>query len=296
MSVHLEGIFPPIPTPFDLQGEVAYPQLAANLERWNAFGLSGYVVLGSNGEVVYLNVQEKLKVLETARQAIPAGKLLIAGTGCESTRETIVLTRQAADVGADAALVITPHFFGAKMTSDALVAHYRAVADTAPIPLILYNVPKFTGVDMDAATIARIARHPNIVGVKDSSGNVAKLSDVVRLTGDDFQVLVGTASVLLAGLTMGAVGGVVALGNVAPQQAIDIYNLFRAARMDEAAALQRRMVPVNAAVTARFGVAGLKAALDMLGFYGGPVRAPLLDLTASELETLRGILVEGGVL
>jgi len=296
MDLHLGGIFPPIPTPFNLQCDVDYPQLAENLAHWNNYDLAGYVVLGSNGEAVSLDAQEKLRVLETARQAIPREKLLIAGTGCESTRETVALTRQAAEAGADVALVITPHFFSGKMTPDALVRHYQAVAEASPIPVVIYNVPKFTNVDMDAATVARIAQHPNVIGVKDSSGNVAKLSDVVRLTDASFQVLVGTASVLLAGLTMGAVGGVVALGNIAPQQAIDIYDLFQAGKTDEAAELQRRMLPVNAAVTARFGVAGLKAALDMLSHYGGPVRPPLLDLTGSELQALRDVLVAGGLL
>jgi 4-hydroxy-2-oxoglutarate aldolase len=182
------------------------------------------------------------------------------------------------------------------MTSESLVQHFQAVADVAPIPVIVYNVPKFTHVDMDALTIARLARHPNIIGIKDSGGNVAKLADVVRMTGPDFQVLAGSAGFFLAGLTVGAVGGVLALANVASKQSLDIQRLFQAGRLEEAAELQRRMVPVNAAVTARFGIAGLKAALDMLHFYGGPVRSPLIDLTEQERETLRGILVEGEVL
>jgi 4-hydroxy-2-oxoglutarate aldolase len=296
MTVRLSGVFPPISTPFDARGDVALQRLVQNLERWNTYDLAGYVVLGSNGEAVYLNTEEKRRVLETARQAIPADKVLIAGTGCESTRETVALTCQAAEAGADAALLITPHFFGGKMTSEALVRHYRAVADAVPIPVVLYNVPKFTNVDMDATTIARAAEHPNVIGLKDSGGNVAKLADVVRLTGPDFQVLAGSAGFFFAGLTLGAVGGVLALANIAPQQCIDIYNLFQAGRWVEAAELQRCMVPVNAAVTARFGVAGLKAALDMLGYYGGPVRAPLLELSESERQTLRAILTEGGVL
>jgi len=293
--VTLRGVFPPIPTPFDAQGEVALGALVENLEHWNAYDLAGYVVLGSNGEAVYLTGQEKLHVLETARRAIPADKRMIAGTGCESTRETIALTRQAAQVGADAALVLTPYYYGSKMTPDSLVRHYQAVADASPIPILLYNVPGFTHVDVDAATIARAAQHPNVAGIKDSGGNLAKLADVVRLTGSDFQVLAGSAGFFLAGLAVGAVGGVLALANVAPQQCIDVYRLFQAGQWEEAAELQRRMVPVNAAVTARFGVAGLKAAMDMLGYYGGPVRPPLLDLTDAERQVLRDILVEGGV-
>jgi 4-hydroxy-2-oxoglutarate aldolase len=296
MAVPLDGVFPPIPTPFDVQGDVAYAQLVGNIERWNAYALGGYVVLGSNGEAAYLTVDEKVRVLEEARQVIPPDKVMIAGTGSESTRATIALTRQAAQAGCDVALVVTPHFYGGKMTSQALSAHYQAVADAATIPVLVYNVPKFTHLDLETQAIAHLAEHPNIIGVKDSSGNIAKLADVVRLTGPEFQVLAGTAGYFFAGLTLGAVGGVLALANIAPQQSIDIYQHFKAGRWEEAAELQRRMVPVNAAVTARFGIAGLKAALAMLGFYGGPVRAPLLDLTQEERQALRGVLEAGAIL
>jgi 4-hydroxy-2-oxoglutarate aldolase len=294
--VSLSGVFPPIPTPFDAQGDVDYRAVVENIERWNQYDLAGYVVLGSNGEAVYLSQDEKLRLLETTRRVIPPEKLLIAGTGCESTWQTIALTQKAAQAGADAALLVTPHYFGGRMTPDSLVRHFHAVAEASPIPVVLYNVPKFTHVDMDAATVARTAQHANVIGVKDSGGNVAKLADIVRLAGPDFQVLAGSAGFFFAGLALGAVGGVMALANIAPQQCIDILRSFEAGRWDEAARLQRRMVPVNAAVTARFGVAGLKGALDMLGYYGGPVRPPLLELTEGERQTLRDILVEGGLL
>jgi 4-hydroxy-2-oxoglutarate aldolase len=295
-AVSLKGAFPPIPTPFDTEGNVDHQALAENIERWNQFDLAGYVVLGSNGEAVYLTEDEKLRVLETARQAIPLDKVMIAGTGLEATCQSITLTGWAAEAGADAALVITPHYYSGRMSPESLVNHYHAVADASPVPVVLYNVPKFTNVDMDAATIARAAVHPNIIGIKDSGGNLAKLADVVRLAGPGFQVLAGSAGFFLAGLSVGAVGGVLALANVAPQHSVDIYRLFNAGQLHEAAELQRRMVPVNAAVTARFGIAGLKAALDMLGYYGGPVRPPLLDLTQGECEALRAVLDEGGLL
>jgi 4-hydroxy-2-oxoglutarate aldolase len=295
-SLSLHGIFPPIPTPFTTDGEVAYEQLTANLARWNRYDLTGYIVLGSNGEGVYLNEAEKVRVLERARAAIPAGRLLVAGTGCESTRETIALTRQAAQVGADAALVLTPHYYGGKMTPDALVHHFHAVAEGSPIPVLLYNMPLNTHIDMDAATILRASRHPNVVGIKDSGGNVTKVGDVVRQVEPGFQVLAGSAGFLFPFLTMGAVGGVLALANVAPDKCLEIYTLYKAGKWDEAAALQRKMIPVNAAVTARFGVAGLKAALDMLGYYGGPVRSPLLELNDTERQALREILVAGDIL
>jgi len=292
----LRGVFPPIPTPFDAERDVDHQALSENLERWNQYDLAGYVVLGSNGEAVYLTDEEKVRVWATARKTIPSDKLMIAGTGCESTRQTISLTRKAAELGADAALVLTPHYYSGKMTPDNLVHHYQAVAEASPIPVMLYNVPKFTRVDMDAPTISRASSHPNVVGIKDSGGNVAKLADVVRLTDPDFQVLAGSAGFLFAGLTLGAVGGIMALANVAPQECVDIYRLFQEGQWDEAAELQRRMIPVNAAVTGGFGIAGLKAAMDMLGYYGGPVRSPLLDLTEDERDALRKILAEGGLL
>jgi 4-hydroxy-2-oxoglutarate aldolase len=295
-TISLHGVFPPIPTAFDAQGEVDCEALTANLERWNAYGLAGYVVTGSNGEAAFLSEEERRRVWETARRAIPAGKLFIAGTGCESTRQTITLTRLAAEAGADAALVVTPHYYTNLVSSQALLRHYEAVADASPIPIILYTVPKFTHVDLDAATIARASMHPNVVGIKDSSGNLIKIADTVGLTGPDFQVLAGSGGFFLAGLAVGAVGCVPALGNVAPQEVIDIQHLFEARRMNDAAELQRRMIPVNTAVTARFGVPGLKAALDMLGYYGGPVREPLMDLDESDRRILQDILVEGGLM
>ena len=297
----VRGVLPPIPTPFDTHGQVALSALRENLERWNAYDLAGYVVLGSNGEAAYLEDDEKVRLLEAARAAIPAGKLLIAGTGCESTRATIELTQQAAEVGTDAALVVTPNFYDGKMTPDALVAYYCAVADVSPIPVLLYNVPKFTHVDMAAATVARAVPHPNIVGIKDSSGNITKLADTVRAAQaacpeGRFDVLAGSAGFLFAALAVGAVGGVVALANIAPQKCIDIYDLFATDQWSAAAELQRRMVPVNTAITATYGVAGLKAALDMLGFYGGPVRAPLIDLDREGCQALGQILIAGGLL
>jgi 4-hydroxy-2-oxoglutarate aldolase len=219
---------------------------------------------------------------------------MIAGTGCESLRQTIALTREAARLGADAALVITPHFY--RLDVDSLVSYYAAVADAATIPVIVYNVPKFTHVDLDAPTIVRIASHPNVIGIKDSGGNITKIGDLVRSTDQGFQVLAGSAGFLFASLALGAVGGVVALANIAPQQVVEIYRLFNASEWDAAAELQRRMIPVNAAVTAQYGVPGLKAALDMLGWYGGPVRAPLVDLDEPRRRALHDILVASDLL
>jgi 4-hydroxy-2-oxoglutarate aldolase len=292
----LGGVFPPIPTPFESNGDVACQALVENLERWNQHELAGYVVLGSNGEGVLLTEEEKVRVWKAARKVIPPDRLMLAGTGSESTRQTIALGRKAADEGADAVLVVTPHYYSPKMTSDSLIHHYEAVADSSAVPVLIYNVPKFTHVNVDASTMARLSEHPNIIGAKDTSGDISQLADTVRLAVPGFQLLAGSASFFLAGLGLGAVGGILALAVIAPDKAIEIYRLFKGNLWDEAADLQRRMLPVNAAVTAGFGIAGLKAALEMLGYHGGPVRSPLLDSDAVERETLRGILVEGGIL
>jgi len=294
-TIALDGVFPPIPTPFGMEENVAYQALIENIERWNHYRLAGYVILGSNGEMVYLSDEEKVRIWETARQAIPSDRLLIAGTGCESTRQTIRLSRQAADAGADAVLVLTPHYYDGLMTAEALTHHFRAIAEASPVPVILYNMPRFTNVDMDAATVADIARHPNVAGIKDSGGNVGKLAQIVRTVGPDLQVLAGSASFFLPALAVGAVGVVAALANVAPQRVIDLYDRFKAGRLDEAASIQQELIASNTAVTARFGIPGLKAALDMLGYYGGPVRSPLRPLSDHKIQTLKSILVEGGI-
>lgn len=295
-TLSLSGVIAPIPTPFNETGDIHLEALQENLQCWNRFDLRGYVVLGSNGEGVYLDEGEKVRVWEETRQVVPAEKLIIAGTGCESTRQTIALTRRAAEAGADAALVVTPHYYGPKMTADGLVQHYQAVADASPIPVLIYSVPKFTGVNMDAAAVARASEHPNIVGIKDTSGNITQLGDTVRQVAPGFQVLVGSAGFFLAGLVVGAVGGILALANIAPQQMLDLYRLCLDDQWEEAAELQRRMIPVNGAITARYGIAGLKTAMDMLGYYGGPVRSPLLQTAEGERQTLKEILVEGGIL
>lgn len=289
--ISLRGVFPPVATPFDAAGNPDLEALAGNLRALNRYSLSGYVVLGSNGEGVFLNDEERQEIWRAARQAIPPDRLMIAGTGCESTRQTIALCQRAAEAGADAVLVITPHYYGSRMTPASLAHHYQAVADASPVPVILYNVPSNTHLDMDAVTIAHLSTHPNIVGIKDTSGNIAKMADTIRQAAQEFQVLAGSASFFLPALAVGAVGGVLALANIAPQQCIDLYHLFQSGQWEEAARLQRWMIPVNAAVTTRFGVAGLKAAMDMLGYSGGHVRSPLLDLADEERQMLRSLLV-----
>jgi 4-hydroxy-2-oxoglutarate aldolase len=291
----LHGIFPPIPTPF-VDGKVAYDKLAGNIARWNRTGLKGYVAFGSNGEYVYLSEEEKLEVVKTVVQSSAPEMKVIAGTGCESTWQTIQLTNECAKLGAHAALVVTPFYYGGRMNEAALFRHFTAVADQAAIPILIYNVTKFTNINVSAGLVARLSRHPNIIGIKDSNGNVSSLGEMVATADKDFSVLVGTAGALFGALTLGAVGGVLALGNVAPGACVQIRALLEQGRIEPARQLQLRMLPVNTAVTATYGVPGLKAALDMLGYFGGDPRPPLLPASEKERAEIREILKRADLL
>ncbi|MFP3912834.1 MAG: dihydrodipicolinate synthase family protein [Desulfobacteraceae bacterium] len=295
-GISLRGCFPPIATPFDEKDRVDHEHLTRNLKKWQKTPLKGFAVLGSNGEAVLLQEAEKVAVWQTARAVIDADHIFIAGTGCESTRATLDLTEKAARVGADAAMVVTPHYYRGRMTHEALVHHYTTIADHSPVPVILYNVPASTGVDLPAETIIVLSRHPNIMGLKESSGNVIKIGQVCAAAESDFQVLAGSGSFLLPALSVGAVGGIMALASVAPYQVDEIVQQVKQGAFHEAKEIQLRLIAANAAVTSRFGIPGLKAAMEMIGMYGGPVRAPLLPLTETERETLKKILEEAGIL
>jgi 4-hydroxy-2-oxoglutarate aldolase len=285
----LKGILPPITTPFR-NGEVAYDKLAENLSRWNKTGLSGYVVMGSNGESVFLSREEKLKLLEETRKRMPDAMKLVAGTGSDSITETVSLTNAAAERGTDLALILTPSFYKGQMNHEAFIRYYIAVADQSRIPLLIYNVTKFTGVNIEAETVAKLAEHPTIAGLKNSSENVAHLSEIVSQTPEDFLTFVGTASVLYPGLCVGAVGGILALANIAPGECVRIQQLFEEGNHRESLQLQKRLLPVNKAITARYGVPGLKAAMDLMGYYGGGPRAPLGYPDEKAIENIRAIL------
>ena len=294
--VNLAGIFPPIPTPFDADGSVSSSGLKQNLEFLNRYELSGIVVLGSNGEFVFLDPEEKVQTIEMVRDLLPTGKLLIAGTGCESTRSTVRLTREAAQAGADAALVINPHYYKNRMDRASLIRHYSTVADQSPIPIILYNMPASTGLDLDAPTVVELAGHGNIVGMKDSGGNLNKMAQVLGAIRGDFQMLAGSAGFLLPALSLGAVGAVAALANIAPQLCIRLHRAFRNGEIQRAAELQVRMVSLNNRVTREGGVPALKAAMDLLGLAGGAPRTPLLPADQQTRERLRQALGDLGLL
>ncbi len=295
-NISLAGCFPPIPTPFDDKGRVDHEQLALNLEKWQKTSLTGFAVLGSNGEAVMLRTEEKLEIWKTAGQAIDSDHLFIAGTGCESTLETLELTKKAASLGADAAMVVTPHYYKSRMDYDALVNHYTKVADGSPIPIVLYSVPAFTGVDLGVEIIVTLSRHPNIIGLKESSGNVVKIGQVVAGADNSFQVLAGSGSFLLPALTVGAKGCVAALAAIAPHPLAELMEKFHKGEMETAREIQLCLIPPNGAVTARFGIPGLKAALDLIGMYGGPVRSPLRGITREQKEELKEILASAGIL
>jgi 4-hydroxy-2-oxoglutarate aldolase len=276
----LAGIFPPIPTPFDEDERIDLVRLSENLERWEQEPLDGYVVGGSNGEFVSLSPDERLEVV---------------GHVC-STRETILQTEAMAKLGAQAALVVTPGYYKSRMDERALIAHYTRVADHAPVPIILYNVPANTGINMNADTIVLLSKHANIIGLKDSAGDVAKIAEITQRAPEGFQVLAGSASFLLGALAVGAVGTISALANLAGRDLSELMQAFEKGDLEQAKNTQQRLVRPNSAVTVRFGVAGLKAALDLIGYYGGPPRSPLLALDNGQRSQVKQILEESELL
>ncbi|MBE0675338.1 MAG: dihydrodipicolinate synthase family protein [Bacteroidales bacterium] len=293
--VSLKGIFPPLPTSFNEADELHTDKIKSNIEMLTRFNLAGFLILGSNGELVMLNHEEKVKAYNAAREAIGTDKVMLAGTGSESTRETIRLTTAAAHAGADAVLVLNPSYYKGLMTTEALRAHYHSVAEASLVPVIIYNMPANTGMDMSADQIVVIADHPNIIGMKDSGGNVVKMGDILRQVKPGFQILAGSAGFLLPALAMGAVGGILALANIAPAQCIAIYDAFMKGDMAAARDIQHRMIPVNAAVTARWGVPALKAAMDYLGLYGGPARKPIQPINEDVRQQVIKLLTDNRI-
>jgi len=295
MKLDLQGIFPPIPTPFE-NGHCAPHRLEENLAKWNDTGLSGYLVLGSNGETPMLSEAEKLELVRLARQAIPAGKILLVGSGLESTDATSVLTYRLADLGADAALVLTPSYYRDLLAADAMRRHFETIAEASPIPILLYNVPRFTGVNLPIDVVVNLSQHPNIIGMKDSSGNLSQLVELREKVPSHFQILIGTDAVLFGGLAHGLRGGILAVANVAPRECVELFNAVEDEKWDVAQALANRLAPIGRAVTSRFGVPGLKAALDELGYFGGDPRPPLLPVSEKVREEIRLILQQAGLL
>jgi 4-hydroxy-2-oxoglutarate aldolase len=288
----LRGILLPFTTPFDERGEVHTKGIQSNIAKWNKTGIRGYVALGSTGERVHLDEREYSEVIETARREVPDDLAFIVGAGQQSTVGTINEIKKAAHAGADAVLVITPHFYRAAITHDALVRHYTEVADASPVPVMLYSMPALTGVKIEPETIARLSQHPNIIGVKDSSADTEGLKRTYELCPDQFAVLTGNGTVLREALLAGACGGILAVGCAVPEICVEIFRAVQADEQNRAITLQNKLTPLAAAVTTRFGIGGLKAALDMRDYTGGTVRAPLQPADEGARAEIAGLLEE----
>jgi 4-hydroxy-2-oxoglutarate aldolase len=290
--MNLEGIFPPLTAPFSRDGSLDVAPLRENVGRYNAAGLAGYVVNGSTGESVLLGWDEIERAWVAVREAAAPGMLLIAGTGAESTAETIVHTNRAATLGYDAALVRTPSYFKPQMTPEAQAEHFLRVADAAQLPILIYSVPVFTGIAVEAPLAARLAQHPNIVGIKESSGDLERAKAILAAAPASFQTLVGSASILHPALATGAAGAILALSCALPEKCVELYKAARARDAGRAEVLQRALEPASR-LFSRLGVPALKYALDRLGYYGGPPRPPLLvadEQTRREVDVVLAAL------
>jgi 4-hydroxy-2-oxoglutarate aldolase len=295
MNKKVRGIFAPIATAFDASGEVDYSTFAENTVAFGATKLSGLVVLGSNGEFTLLSHEEKVKLVETARNHLPAEKMVIAGTGCESFRETLQLTKECAAVGADVALVVTPNYYKKDMNEAALGNFYTMLADASPIPVMIYNMPGNSGVNVPSSLTLKLAAHPNITGIKDSGGNIVQISEVLAKAPEGFSVFAGSGSYLLATLLLGGVGGTLAVANVVPDYCAEIQENFEKGDIEKARKMQLALLPLNAAVTSRFGIGGMKATMDMVGFKGGLPRLPILPAGEETKKEIARILKELGI-
>ena len=291
----IDGVFPPIPTPFS-NDTVDVVAMGSNVDRWMQTRLRGVVVLGSNGEAPFLNESDSDAAVAAAREHVPSNRLCIAGVGRESTIETIRATKRAADLGVDAVLVRTPSFFKVLLTPEVFVAHYTAVADASPVPVLLYNFTAVTGVTLPVEVVSSLAAHPNIVGIKESGSDLKYVSALIANTPDDFVVLAGSAPVFYPSLLVGATGGVLALASVVPDLCVELYDLAQSGRHSEARELQRRLTPLAGLVTSRYGVPGLKAALSLLGFRAGEPRLPLQPITSEAIDEIRVVLDRLGML
>uniref|UniRef100_A0A673IG64 4-hydroxy-2-oxoglutarate aldolase, mitochondrial n=1 Tax=Sinocyclocheilus rhinocerous TaxID=307959 RepID=A0A673IG64_9TELE len=269
----ISGIYPPIATPFTQSEDVDYQRLDDNLKKYCDLPFRGLVVV---------------EVVKRVKQALPKDKLLLAGSGCESTRATIQMSQRMADACADCLLVATPCFYRGRMDSRALINHYTKVADSSSVPVVLYSVPANTGLELPVDAIIQLSQHPNIVGLKDSGGDITRIALLVQKTrSQDFQVLAGSAGFLVAAYAVGAVGGVCALANVLGQQVCDLAQLCVSGRWDEARELQYRLIEPNTAVTRQYGVPALKQSMEWFGYHGGVCRSPLQPLSKADLEQLQ---------
>lgn len=290
-----KGIFAALATPF-IQDEISIEKFISNLEKYNAFQLSGYVVLGSTGESIYLSDEESEQLVKATKEAASPEKKIIVGTARESTRMTLEFTNHVASFKVDAALIRTPSYFTSNMTREALKRHYLTIADQSKIPLFIYNIPQYTGVSVDKELIIELSLHPNIVALKDSSGNLSFLTDIIPHLNPKFSILLGAGDLILPGLLLGARGGILRLADIAPALCVELYKLFLEGKIEEARKLQLKLAPLNKVVTKTLGISGLKHALDLSGYSGGLPRLPLLPLDEKQKAEIENILNNLGLL
>ena len=283
------GVFAALTTPYAHDGSVSLPDLKHNVQQYNQTDLAGYVAVGSTGESVLLSRAEMDGILITVKEAAK-GKKILAGTGAESTAETIERTKRAAELGFDAALVKTPYYYKTAYKPDVLLAHYRRVADESPIPVMLYSIPQFTGIALTAAEVAALAEHPNIIGIKDSSGNVQGVAEIIAATPTKFQVLVGSAASVYPSLAIGARGAILALACALPEKCVALFELFRQGQHEKARELQAILVRASKLIVSELSIAGVKYAMDQRGYRGGIPRPPLLPLHPEQKKRLTDLL------
>jgi 4-hydroxy-2-oxoglutarate aldolase len=289
MQSFLQGIIPPIVTPFEADGRLDLFGYESNVESYAACDFSGILVLGSNGEAACLSEDEKVAIIKAA-VAKSNGRPIYAGTGMDSTRTTVELTKKAADAGAAAALVLNPFFFKSQLSGEALRRHYEAVADVSRIPVLLYSMPGATGLPIPPAVVHQLAKHPNIRGMKDSSGDIANLQRILAGVPKEFPLAAGSAPILYSALGLGASGGVLAVAGCAPEATVAVYRAFKAGDHDKARRLQLALTPLAIAVTSTYGVAGLKAAVTLSGRRGGVPRPPLAPASEPEVVEIRRLM------
>lgn len=289
--MNLRAVFPPMPTPF-ADGDVDPAAIQHNIARWMEAGLGGVLVLGTNGEAPLLDDHEADRVVEAARASVPRDRTLLVGIGRESTVSTIRAARRAAELGADAVIARTPSLYRAQITPATLIAHYTAIADASRVPVLLYNYPAFTGVNLSPETIGKLAQHPNVAGVKETSTDGGQFAEMAALVPDRFTIMSGSAPGAYAALCAGARGAILAVACVAPGACIELMELVRAGRFADALHVQQRFMSLARAVTSGFGIAGLKVALDLAGYKGGAPRPPLAPISRDGEEQIRALLAQ----
>src|SRR5688572_6461223 len=291
------GLYIPCTTPFDgVTFDIAAVHWRNNLRKWLEEPIDGYVLFGSTGEGVLIEDDEKVKLIEYARELIPPGLKMIVGITADSTRSIIKKAKRFGELGADGFLIAAPPYFGAHISAGALADHYRMIADGAPAPIIIYHIPKYTKVVMEPGLMAELVRHPNIAGLKDSSGDLKRFADYTNACGTDCTLFVGNGTLLYAALELGGSGGIVGIGQIAPQLCAELISAFRAGDKRRAGELQERATTLHKEIVAPYGAIGVKTALDLVGYYGGPPRRPLVPLSAKERDQMARVMHEAGVL